>query len=141
MEDITLYNAYYDKNTEKTLYLKTYLYGVEWQGGNIIAIKDKGIVSADKTEIFVPINATSDKEGYIKPKEYLRLSLDEAKKHFTLRSKDKIVKGIVDFEVTGEKGHTIKDLENEYDDVITITNIMTYDFGSFNMQHWEIVGV
>lgn len=138
MENITLYNAYYDKQTERTLYSKTYLFGVDWQGSNAIAIRDKGLISEDKTEIFIPFSIESVKK-YIKPKIYSRLSDNERENYFTFSNKDKVVKGIVDFDVTGEKGHTIKDLENNYDDVLTIINVSTFDYGSENMQHWEVL--
>lgn len=138
MENITLYNAYYDKQTERTLYSKTYLFGVDWQGSNAIAIRDKGLISEDKTEIFIPFSIESVKK-YIKPKIYSRLSDNERENYFTFSNKDKVVKGIVDFDVTGEKGHTIKDLENNYDAVLTIINVSTFDYGSENMQHWEVL--
>ena len=138
MEDITLYNVHYDKETERNLYSKTYLYGVEWQGSNMITVRDKGLISEDKTEIFIPFSVGSSKK-YIKPKLYSRLSNIEKENYFTFSNKDKVVKGIVDFEITGEKGHTVKDLEDKYDDVLTIINVSTFDYGSPNMQHWEVV--
>ncbi|CAM2079764.1 MAG: hypothetical protein NSGCLCUN01_03992 [uncultured Clostridium sp.] len=138
MEDITLYNAYYDKQTEKTLYSRTYLFGVDWQGSNAIAIRDKGLISEDKTEIFIPFSIETAKK-YIKPKAFSRLSENEREKYFTFSNKDIVVKGIVDFDVTGEKGHTKKDLESNYDDVLTIISVSTFDYGSENMQHWEVL--
>lgn len=52
---------------------------------------------------------------------------------------DYLVKG----DCSGEYGpeHPIRYLAQEYDDVLTISTVSTRDFGSKEMQHWEIGGV
>lgn len=134
--NITLYNAYYDKSEECTKYKKTYITDVNWQDEQKVTVGDKGIKSADVISIFIPFMANSQDKNYIKPKAYKQLdSMDTV---FTFQAQDRIVKGLIDFEVDGSSGHTIKDLENKYDDVVTILSIITEDYGNINMNHWNV---
>lgn len=136
--DITLYNKYYSKDEQCTKYIRTYLRGVNWQGKQAVQIGDKGIKSADVISIYIPKSVDSDFKEYISPKKYQYLSNIEKEKYFTLAHGDKIVKGIVDFDLTGIKPNNEKHLEELYDDVVTIISTISNDNGSYNMHHWKV---
>ncbi|NFI38792.1 hypothetical protein FDA27_07220 [Clostridium botulinum] len=128
--DITIYNKFYDSINGIDKYQRTVIKGVNWQGKRNGTITDKGLLLADSTLIFI------DKlDNYISPKRFLKLSDQERPKYFTIAPGDKIVKGEVDFEITGIKPYRIADLEGEFDDVIDIKsiNILT--------DHIEVEGV
>lgn len=129
--DITIYNRYYDKSLGIDKYQRTVIKGVNWQGKRNAAVSDKGVLLADSTLIFI------DKlDNYVSPKRFKKLSDEERPKHFTFNSNgDKIVKGEVDFEITGVKPFRIADLDNEFDDVITIKSVTELS------GHFEIEGV
>lgn len=133
-DNITIYNKYYDKDSDTYKYAITYLYGVDWQDKQAVAVTDKGLFSADSIRLFIPFNIIAKGKKYIKPKAYSRL-LDKSK-HFTFNMDDKIVKGIVDFELTGIKPNTIATLENYYDDVINIISIIECNL----TENWEVGG-
>lgn len=136
--DITLYNKYYSKDEQCDKYIRTYLQGVNWQGKQAIKIGDKGLNSADIISIYIPKSVDSGFKEYISPKKYQHLSDEEKEKYFTFGTGDKIVKGIIDFELTGIKPNNEKHLEELYDDVVTIISTISNENGSYSMQHWKV---
>lgn len=128
--DVTIYNKYYDLANDIYKYQRTVIKCVNWQGKRNGTVSDKGLLLADSTLIFV------DKlDNYIGPKRFNKLQPIEREKYFTFGIGDKIVKGEIDFEVIGVKPHSIADLENEFEDVITIKSVNPL------LSHFEIEGV
>ncbi|WP_294174080.1 DUF6751 family protein [uncultured Clostridium sp.] len=128
--DITVYNKYYDPYNDMYKYQRTVIKGVNWQSKRIGTVSDKGLLLADSTLIFI------DKlDNYISPKRFAKLESIEREKYFTLTIGDKIVKGEVDFEIIGIKNYSINDLNNEFDDVITIKLVNSLS------DHFEVEGV
>lgn len=128
--DITIYNKYYDLGSDIYKYQRTVIKGVNWQSKRNGTVSEKGLLLADSTLIFV------DKlENYVSPKRFSKLQPIEREKHFTFTIGDKIVKGEANFEVIGLKPHSIADLENEFDYVITVKSVNELP------RHFEIEGV
>jgi len=128
--DITVYNKYYDLASDTYKYKRTVVKGVNWQGKRNGTVSEKGLLLADSTLIFV------DKlENYISPKRFAKLQSTEREQFFTFAVGDKIVKGEVEFEVTGVKPYRIADLENEFDYVIDIKSVTELS------DHFEVEGV
>lgn len=118
--DITVYNRYYDNTLGTDKYQRAVIKGVNWQGKRNGTVSDKGLLLADSVLIFM------DKlDNYISPKKFIKLSDIERVNYFTLAIGDKIVKGECDFIYTGVKSAMLKDLENDYDDVINIKSANT----------------
>ena len=130
-DDITIYNRYYDNNLGYDRYQRTVIKGVNWQGKRNATINNNGLLLADSTLIFI------DKlDNYVSPKRFKKLSDTERPNYFTFASDgDKIVKGEVDFEVTGIKPCRISDLEETYDNVINIKSVSELP------NHFEVEGV
>lgn len=128
--DITIYNKYYDLDSDTYMYQRTVIKGVNWQGKRNGTVGDKGLLLADSTLIFV------DKlDNYVSPKRFAKLSDEDRIKYFTFAIGDKIVKGEVDFEITGVRPYRIADLENEFDDVVNIKSVNEL------LGHFEVEGV
>ena len=128
--DITIYNRYYDNSLGLDMYQRTVIEGVNWQNKRTGTVSDKGLLLADSTLIFI------DKlDNYISPKRFAKLESIEREKYFTLTIGDKIVKGEVDFEIIGIKNYSINDLNNEFDDVITINSVNSLS------DHFDVEGV
>lgn len=128
--DITIYNKYYDLASDIYKYKRTAIKGVNWQSKRNGTVSDKGLLLADSTLIFV------DKlDNYVSPKRFAKMQPIEREKYFTFTIGDKIVKGEVDFEVTGLKPHNIADLENEFDYVVTVKSVTELS------GHFEVEGV
>lgn len=128
--DITIYNRYYDNSLGAYRYQRTVIKGVNWQGKRNSTVSDKGLLLADSTLIFV------DKlDNYVSTKRFAKLQPDERENYFTFAPGDKIVKGEVEFEITGIKPYRVADLENEFDDVIDIKSVNSLS------DHFEVEGV
>ncbi|CEP83979.1 DUF6751 family protein [Paraclostridium sordellii] len=138
MANMTLFNSIYNPETERTEYIRTYLYDIDWQGEQAVTVGDKGLLSADKITCFIPFIVNTKDKKYISPGEFKKLDIEVAKKFYTLKKGDFIVKDIVDFELSSyERGKQFKDLERLYT-VGTIVSVITNDFGSEYLQHWEV---
>ncbi|WP_148550663.1 DUF6751 family protein [Paraclostridium bifermentans] len=137
--DITLYNSYYDNESGLNKYKRTYLYGVNFQASNVIKNdRVRGLIEDNSISIYIPFLVDSKGKKYMKPKDYARLSEDEKEQYFTFSISDKVVRGIIDFEITGENNKNIAFLESYYDDVYNISTIATNDCGYYDMQHWRV---
>ncbi len=128
--DITIYNRYFDKATRLDKYQRTVLYGVFWDEVKAVNRVQSGLEDADKVTIIIPFAVTTDKK-YAPPKEFEKL--EDKAGYFTLQEGDRVVKGAIDFEITGK----VSDLDKEYE-AFTITSVDTKDFGSLHMRHWEV---
>ena len=137
--DITLYNKYYDEEDKCAKYKRSYLFGVNYRSSYGTTTSSKSINNNDENIIYIPFSVYSEDKEYIKPKAYEKLINSEKDNYFTLNDGDIIVKEIVDFELTAEKGSNLKALNEFYDDVSTVSNVITYDFGSDYMKHWKVV--
>lgn len=133
--DITLYNKI---PGEKAVYQRSYLYGVMWQDVHGVNIEDKGLAVADHTDIYIPFSVIT-KQNYALPKVFNTIS--DRGKMFTFKPGDIVVKGIIDLDLVGEPGKDEKVLKKTHDNVRIIKSVDTYDFGSGDMQHWEVVAV
>ena len=128
--DITIYNRYFDKATRLDKYQRTILYGVFWDERKAVNRLQSGLEDADKVTIIIPFAVTTDKK-YAPPKEFEKL--EDKTGYFTLQEGDRVVKGAIDFEITGK----LSDLDKECE-AYTITSVDIKDFGSPHMRHWEV---
>lgn len=134
--DITVYNRQFDKAQDKYIYLRTYLKGVNWQDSKGIRIAESGVVSDDRTRIFIPLDVDAEDKQYKKPKTYKRM--DDKSLFYTLDNEDIVVKGIIDFDLTGKPGENVSSLQAKYDDAMVITKVIDNRYGSRTIQHFEL---
>jgi hypothetical protein len=131
--DMTIFNKYYDRNLGHDVYLRSYLYSINWQGSRAVTVNDKGLLTADFTEVFTYPDSAINKT-YLKPKAWANSG--EKELYFTFNAGDIIVKGITDFNLTGIKPYNLEGLKNAWDDVLTIVSVM--DLTDTGLPHWEI---
>ena len=126
---VTIYNKYKSGNTEK--WQRTVLQGVFWNSSKGAVIRKTGVASADGVQLIIPFTADQNK-AYCKPQEFAKLQ--DKSNHWTLQSKDMIVKGILDYEIAKSSSELA-----QFDDVLMVSNVDTRDFGG-NLAHWEVSG-
>lgn len=129
----TLYNHYTDKEG-KTIYKRTVIDSVNWQKQQKTNVADKGLLSADQINVFIPFNADFEGKEYMGPKQFKKLSEEDKAKYFTFDNDDYIVKGEIEEEVT------VADIKKKYDNVVTIISVLICDNGSPSIRHFEIGG-
>ena len=128
--DITIYNRYFDTTTRTDKYQRTVIYDVFWEDKKAVNRLQSGVENADEVFIAIPFMYSSKKE-YASPNDFA--SIIDKTGHFTLQESDRVVKGEIDFEITGK----VSDLDKNYE-AFTVTSIDTKDFGSMHMRHWEV---
>lgn len=101
--DITIYNYWYNPDTNENEYRRTQIQGVHWYTDQKVAVlaTEKGVVSADLYKIRIPEDAViQDNRAYIDAKQYHMLSDEEVDEYWTVDTEDLFVKGLIDFEAT-----------------------------------------
>lgn len=122
---MSVFNRYKEPFTSGVSYKKHLIENVFWDDSLGVNL-DSGYENADKVNIFIPFDK-NNLSNYKEPKQYNGIG-------WTLQNGDFIIKGdVVETEVNG-----IKDLKSY--EVFEITVIDKKDFGSPNMQHFEIRG-
>lgn len=124
---ISVFNKYTDDN-KNVIFKKHVIENVFWDDSKAVSL-ERGYQNDDNVNLFIP-KSQNDMSGYVKPKQYNGL-----KDTWTLKNSDYVVKGeVAENEVLG-----IKDF-SKYDDVFVINLVDDKDFGSKNMQHFEVRG-
>lgn len=121
--DITIFNHYYDTVSKVDIYQRKYLYGVHFEKKKQINNNNGVLSNANYAEILIPFSVA---DGYLKPKQWLADKTD----HWTLKDKDIIVDGIIDYQI--DSTHPLSELIKTYDDVFTI--FAAEPIGD----HWEV---
>ena len=122
---MSVFNKYAEPFTRNIVFKKHLIDNVFWDDSKGVNL-DHGYDKADAVNVYIPKDK-NDISEYVKPKQYNGNG-------WTLNNGDFIIKGdVAENEVSG-----IKDLKNY--EVFTITMVDDKDFGSPNMQHFEIRG-
>ena len=135
---VTVYSSIEDQVTfEVTRYI-TVLHGVFMDAAKASNVRSSGLEGADSVNLFVPFSVyatdgvTQKKKHYVSPKAF---EAAEGKSElWTLRVGDFFV-----------GGNVVEDMDFQYinlnyDDVYRITKVDKKDFGSAEMQHFEVGG-
>lgn len=143
---VTVYNAHENVDTLKNEYNITVLEGVLLDISKGANVMKSGLENADAAILFVPFSVkavngiTGKRQTYLEPKEYERA--ENKGLHWTLRtggqssSKDCFfVKGRV-----VEEDADFQAINAYHDDVYRVSSVDPRDFGSADMQHWEVGG-
>ena len=125
---LAIYNHYIDQETQEDQYQRTVIGPVFWDSASLI--------DEEAITVYIPFTISSERP-YIKPKAFA--ALEDKAGYWTLGMEDKMVRGAADFEP--DENRRIGELDQLYDDVITIKRVETRDYGSKTMQHWEAGGV
>lgn len=132
---LTIWNKYYDTATKTEKYIRHVLIAVMWEdrkASNVLA--SGGSEKANQAIIYIPFSV--GKVSYLKPKEWLALSVANKANYWTAQIDDIVYKGSLSQELASI--YTPSDLKEDYDDILRITSVDTYDEGSFLLRHWKL---
>ena len=140
---VTIYNVGENPDTLEQEYNMTFLRGVFLDRRQAANIEKSGLRDADAATLFIPFSVeavdavTGDPKQYIGPKAYRQLA--DASGYWTLEPGG-LASGADSFFVKGEVVNYLGygKMRELYDDVYDITTIDTRDFGSPDMQHWQV---
>lgn len=142
---VTLYNVVKETDLSTleetpTNYI-TILRGVLLDASKGTNVRSSGLEGADAVNLYIPFSVeavdgvTGEPKQYITPVEFWRI--DDKTGLWTLKA------GLDTFFIKGEvvePDKTLEYIESAYDDVYNITKVDEKDFGSDDMQHWEVGG-
>lgn len=142
---VTVYNAHENMDTLKNEYNITVLEGVFLDISKGANVMKSGLANADSATLFIPFGihavngVTGREQTYIEPKEYERAS--DKSPYWTIREGGTSSNKDCFF----VKGRVIADMDFQeinayYDNVYRVSSVDLRDFGSPEMQHWEVSG-
>lgn len=142
---VTVYNVSQetDKDTfeDVTRLYATVLKGVLLEASKAVNVRESGLESADAVNLYIPFSVkavdgvTGKARRYAKPQEYWKAA--DRSELWTLSVNGN---GGDTFFV---KGEFVTDNQTEalaHDDCYNVTKVDTKDFGSPDMQHWQVGG-
>ena len=122
-QDITIVNKRLNKTTKKPDYVINHVKGF-WSSQDGVSISNVQLVKSDSIKVII----MASEPGYVSPKEF-----QDNKDGWTLQNDDYLIKGIVN------NFNVIADLKDNYE-CMKITKFAIKDYGSSDMQHFEING-
>lgn len=122
-QDLTIVNKWFNKNTKRNEYKVSHVKGF-YSSNNGISINGTDLVKSDGFIARILMN----EEGYKSPKVFQNNPVG-----WTLQNDDYIIKGIID------SVNSISEIKDNYE-CMKITKVAIKDYGSFDMQHYEISG-
>lgn len=122
-KDLTIVNKWFNPKAKKNEYKISYIHGF-WSSNNGISISNTEIVKNDGLKAMILMS----EDGYVNPKEF-----QKSGKGWTLQNDDYLIKGIV------EEVISIANMKSNYE-CMKITNVAIKDYGSLDMQHFEVSG-
>lgn len=143
---VTIYNSVEvtDKETfQKTqkLYV-TVLRGVMLQASKAVNVRESGLAGADAVDLYIPFSAeavdgfTGKVKSYAGPQRFY--AAEDKTDLWTLSVKGD---GGISFFLKGEFVTDKEDVALAQDNCYTVTKVDEKDFGSVDMQHWQVGGV
>lgn len=142
---VTIYSVVQetDKTTfedKETLYV-TILRGVLCEASKAVNVRDSGLESADAVNLYIPFSVeavdgtTGKAKGYAPPQAFLAAA--DKSGLWTLSVNGN---GGLTFFVKGEFVTDKEDVAMAQDGCYNVTKVDEKDFGSVDMQHWEVGG-
>ncbi len=132
--NITIVNRKRDSERNEIL-MPTVIRNVAWYSCNS-ATGGNSASSHDTVKVRIPIDADFGGKTYVPRVMYDAMSIEEAKRHWTLAERDIIVRG----EVTEEKVSQTK-LAEQFPEMFLINNYSdNTDLGTDAVKHWRVGG-
>lgn len=133
----TVYNAVTDKETGRTVYMRTVIPAVHWEDHRGVGGTGTSHPSTNGVSVFIPFSVADQMpSGYLPPEDFVGSPAEVRAAHWTLAKGDILLKGVVSEEIAAEAG--IKEFMFRHRDAVTVQAVDTADYGSYAMRHWEV---
>lgn len=141
---VTIYNVT-EQEDYTPIYNVTVIKGVLLDASKGSNVLKSGLENADSVRMFIPFSATAlngktgEEQSYLPPKLYDN-AVDKTR-HWTLRTSG-ATSATACFFVKGEviEEGSYGAIDSLYDDVYRVSSVDEKDFGTPDMQHWEVGG-
>ena len=124
-DTMTVYNYLRDPDTEKGVWLRSVVQGVQWSHNKTEVVTTGNVQTESKVEsITIDFRRGYGNKPYLPPTEYAKLTAEEAESYWTLNAKagqDVIVLGESDKEIS--RSYKLSDLQDDYQYAVTVTAV------------------
>lgn len=115
-DTMTVYNYLRDPDTEKGVWLRSVVKGVQWSHNKTEVVTTGNVQTESKVEsVTIDFQRGYGNKPYLPPTEFAKLTAEEAKDYWTLNAKagqDMIVLGKSDKEIS--RAYKLDDLQDDY---------------------------
>ncbi len=134
---VTIYNLSTDSKNLPVISAPVILDGVYQNNSYGLRLKAEAVQSDDKVLLIIPLSISVSGRDYIDAFLYTRLPDAERSNYWTLAKGDKIINKAVEQEF-----NRATDIEKAFgfDNVYTISEVVTNNFGSPSLQHYMVTG-
>lgn len=140
-DTMTVYNYYRDSETEKEIWNRSVVKGVQWSHNKSEISVSGGIQTENKVEkITVDFQQKYGNKLYLPPDEYKKLPLEECGNYWTLDAKsgqDMMVFGEIDQEIGRQ--YRVSDLKKDYQYAVIVTAVSD-NRNRMRLKHIKAVG-
>lgn len=141
-DTMTVYNYYRDPDTEKEVWNRSVIAGVQWSHNKSEVTISGGVQTENRVEK-ITVDFQRPYKGnkpYLPPQEYAKLSDEERTSYWTLNAKsgqDIMVLGVSDKEIS--RSYRISELMNDFQYAVTVTAVSD-NRNRPRLKHIKVVG-
>lgn len=140
-DTMTVYNYLRDPDTEKGVWLRSVVKGVQWSHNKTEVVTTGNVQAESKVEsITIDFQRGYGNKPYLPPTEFAKLTAKEAKDYWTLNAKagqDMIVLGESDKEIS--RAYKLSDLQDDFQYAVTVTAVSD-NRNRAQLKHNKVVG-
>lgn len=140
-DTMTVYNFYRDTETEKEIWKRTVVTGVQWSHNKSEVSVSGGVQTENKVEsITIDFQRAYGNKPYLPPNEYKKLSAEECSGYWTLDAKsgsDVLILGVCDKEISNQ--YRLSDLQKDFQYAVTVTAVSD-NRNRPRLKHIKVVG-
>lgn len=140
-DTMTVYNYLRDPDTEKGVWLRSVVKGVQWSHNKTEVVTTGNVQTESKVEsITIDFQRWYGNKPYLPPTEYAKLTAEEAENFWTLNAKagqDMIVLGESDKEIS--RAYKLADLQDDYQYAVTVAAVSD-NRNRARLKHIKVVG-
>ena len=124
-DTMTVYNYLRDPDTEKGVWLRSIVKGVQWSHNKTEVTTNGNVQTESKVEsITIDFQRSYGNKPYLPPTEYTKLTVEQAAEYWTLNAKagqDVIVLGESDKEIS--RNYKLSNLQDDFQYAVTVTSV------------------
>lgn len=124
-DTMTVYNYLRDPDTEKGVWLRSIVKGVQWSHNKTEVTTNGNVQTESKVEsITIDFQKSYGNKPYLPPTEYAKLTVEQAAEYWTLNAKagqDVIVLGESDKEIS--RNYKLSNLQDDFQYAVTVTAV------------------
>lgn len=124
-DTMTVYNYLRDPDTEKGVWLRSVVKGVQWSHNKTEVVTTGNVQAESKVEsITIDFQCGYGNKPYLPPTEFAKLTAEEAESYWTLNAKagqDMIVLGESDKEIS--RAYKLSDLQDDFQYAVTVAAV------------------